>query len=117
MCCWAEMGTMSFAARIDQAAGQSLYYDNFIWYRSPQPAMTSLSGGDDYLDGGPVTICWSAMAGMTFSLAEPVMIGYMASRILLRRSPATIGLKGGETIRCLEAPEQTGSPEVTEMTS
>ncbi|MBS0162474.1 MAG: hypothetical protein JSR64_06570 [Nitrospira sp.] len=30
----------------------SLYYDNFIWYRSPQPAMTSLSGGDDYLDGG-----------------------------------------------------------------
>jgi len=30
----------------------SLYYDNFTWNRSPQPAMISFSGADDYLDGG-----------------------------------------------------------------
>ena len=30
----------------------STYYDNFVWNRSAQSAMTSLSGGDDYLDGG-----------------------------------------------------------------
>ena len=30
----------------------SLYYDNFVWNRSPQSGVISLSGGDDYLDGG-----------------------------------------------------------------
>ncbi len=30
----------------------SLYYDNFMWNRSLQSAVTALSGGDDYLDGG-----------------------------------------------------------------
>ncbi len=30
----------------------SLFDDNFMWNRSPQSAVISLSGGDDYLDGG-----------------------------------------------------------------
>ncbi len=30
----------------------SLFDDDFVWNRSPQSAVISLSGGDDYLDGG-----------------------------------------------------------------
>lgn len=30
----------------------SLYYDNFVWNRAAQSGVISLSGGDDYLDGG-----------------------------------------------------------------
>ncbi|MBS0169405.1 MAG: hypothetical protein JSR62_03555 [Nitrospira sp.] len=34
------------------AGWMSLFDENFMWNPSPQPAVTSLSGGDDYLDGG-----------------------------------------------------------------
>ena len=107
---------MSFAARIDQAAGQvfmrqfymvpiaTTSYDFVVWWRR----LSWMEAGNDLLVGD---------GGDDILLAEPVMIGYMASRILLRRSPATIGLKGEGNDSLFGGAEQTGSPEVTEMTS
>ena len=59
----------------------SLIDENFSWNPSSQPAVTFPSGADDYLDGGAGNDLLVGDGGMTFSLAEPVTIGCMVSRI------------------------------------
>ncbi|MGC3974746.1 MAG: calcium-binding protein [Nitrospira sp.] len=95
-----------------------LVYDNSIWNRTAQAGVISLSGSDDYLDGGAGNDLLVGDGGNDILLVEPVTIGCTVSRILLKRLRARIGLMGAkETIRCSEEPERTCSLEVMEMIS